>query len=357
MAMMLTESSEHPSGAGRRAVDVARLLGVSQATVSYALRGLPGVSPKTRRLVIATAERMGIAIPALEAADQPVRRPALGLILADIGNPFYSDLAAEVSAAARRRGYDLFVSHTGDDPGVVANAVRALVDHGIEGVMLTAAHIGQGTAGAALRASGTPFVQISRGSRTAGDRFVGIDDEAAGKQLMRHVIHHGYRDIAVAAGPASSAASAARAKGFVSALRESGINLPRGNRFTTDLSAAGGWKVAAELLNSKKLPEVVVCGTDAMAIGMMEYLRERGVEAPGEVALTGFDGLRSVGTHAAALTSVVQPRVTMAREAVRMLDGAITGRSTGPLTVVCAHSLRIGRSCGCRRPLQAQRSC
>jgi LacI family transcriptional regulator len=348
MATMLTEAGERTAGKTARAVDIARTLGVSQAAVSYALRGLPGVSDSMRQTVLQTAKQLRVAIPEPKARRRSQSRLALGLILADIGNPFYSDLAAEVSAAARQDGYEVFVSHTGDDRRSVAQAIEALVSHGIAGVILTAAYIGDGTICASLRASNTPFVQVSRVSPVAGERFVGIDDEAAGRQLMDHVIKHGYLDIAVAAGPATSAASVARAKGFISAARESGIDLPRGRRFTTDLGADGGRKVAAELLRSPRLPQVVVCGTDAMALGLIDYLIEHGVEAPGEVAVTGFDGLRSVGTKQADLTSVVQPRVAMAREAVRMLHGTITGRPPGPRSVLCNHSLRIGRSCGCR---------
>jgi LacI family transcriptional regulator len=131
--------------------------------------------------------------------------------------------------------------------------------------------------------------------------------------------------------------------------------LPRGRRFTTNLSATGGARVAAALLRAGKLPQVVVCGSDAMALGVIDHLRDRGLEVPEDLAVTGFDGLRSVGTKAADLTSVVQPRVAMARAAVRMLHGAIAGHPPGPLSVLCPHSLRIGRSCGCAGSAKAER--
>jgi LacI family transcriptional regulator len=357
-ARQVPPATGHFGAGGAKAADVARALGVSQATVSYALRGLPGVSSATRRLILETAARLGVALPAQEPGSKPpapvarAKRSALGLVLADLGNPFYSDLAVEVVASARQHGYDVFVSHTGDEPEAVADAVRALADHCVRGVLLTAANCANTAVFAELRASAMPSVQISRRVPGRGTRFVGIDDEAAARGLMVHVLRHGYRDIALAAGPPASPASAARARGFAAALREAGLRLPRGRCFTTELGAAGGWRIAEHLLRAPRLPEVIVCGTDAMALGAIDWFRERGLRVPGDIALTGFDGLESVGTRAASLTSVVQPRAAMAREAVALLLSALGGSSTGPRTVLCPHSLRIGASCGCRPPVR-----
>ncbi|MGC3956145.1 MAG: LacI family DNA-binding transcriptional regulator [Propionicimonas sp.] len=327
------------------AAALARLLGVSPAAVSYALHGRPGVSDELRRRILTAATEYGVPVPedgsALDSA-------VLGLILADVLNPFYSELAISVTDAARGQGYEVFLSNSRDEERSVAAAVEAMIQHEVDGVLITAIQSGDAGVFRPLRAARIPFVQISRRSIHADADFVGIDDRAAGREIMEHVVGDGHRRIAIVAGPVSSTASKARADGFRSTLQAHGLPLERHWNLTGGLNEADGARAAHYLLDQRALPQAIVCGTDAIALGVIGVLATKGLMVPEDVAVTGFDGLTTARTHLVDLTTIVQPRTHMAAEAIALVTERRHHAQLAPRAITCPHHLYIGRSCGCR---------
>ncbi|PFG39054.1 LacI family transcriptional regulator [Georgenia soli] len=340
-------SNDDILGGGRAvsAAGLARLLGVSSAAVSYALNGRRGVSDELRRRILDAAVEHGMDIPA--AALRPATQPVLGLVLADVGNPYYSEMAISVTDAARERGFEVFLSNSSDAPESVAAAVDAMIHHGVDGVLITALQAGNADVCRPLRAARIPFVQISRRMLSAEADFVGIDDLAAGAEVMDHVLDHGYTKVAVVGGPVSSSASAHRADGFRRALRVRGVDLPRAWNITGGLNEVDGARAARHLLDQPELPEVIVCGTDAIALGVIAVLAGRGLQVPDDIAVTGFDGLTTARTSLVDITTVVQPRPRMAAEAVRLLHERQRTPNAPAQSIVLPHGLYIGKSCGC----------
>jgi len=328
------------------AAGLARKLGVSPAAVSYALNGRRGVSDELRRRILDAAAEHGMDVPA-QAHHDPAARPVLGLILADVRNPYYSEMAISVTDAARERGFEVFLSHSSDSPESVGASVEAMIHHRVDGVLLTAVEAGNAEICRPLRAARIPFAQISRRMRLVDADFVGIDDEAAGAEVMGHVLDHGYSKVAVVGGPGTSSASAHRADGFRRALRERGLDLPREWNITGGLNEVDGARAGRHLLDQVELPEVVVCGTDAIALGVISVLATRGLRVPDDVAVTGFDGLTTARTSLVDITTIVQPRPRMAAEAVRLLEERHRKPNAPAQTVVLPHDLYIGKSCGC----------
>lgn len=334
------------SGTGKPSsrADLARMLGVSPASVSYALNGLPGVSAGLRQTIIEAAIAHGIPVPEGAHTDT---QPAIGLILADVSNPFYSEMAVTVTDAAREHGFEVFVSHTRDQQDAVADAVAALIRHGVDGVLLTAIHEGTAELFAALRAARIPCVQISRHMSHAKADFVGIDDAAASAELMNHVLDHGYARIALVTGPHSSSASHSRAVAFREVLHRRELRLPREWNLTAGLNEADGAQAARHLLSLRTLPQAVVCGNDAVALGLITALSIRGVRIPEDIAVTGFDGLTTARANLVDLTTVVQPRRQMAVQAMKLLIERQQHWNAPPRDIICPHHIHIGQSCGC----------
>lgn len=330
---------------GMTAAQLARLLGVSPAAVSYALHGRPGVSAETRQRILAAAEMHNVPIHAPAAAHSD--GGVLGVVLADVSNPFYSEFAISVTDAAREREFEVFLSSTRDELDAVTASVESMIDHQVDGVLLTALQSGDAEICRLLRAARIPLVQISRRMTYADADFVGIDDRAAGEQIALHVLDHGYRDIAVVAGPPSSSASLERAEGIRGALTRGGVALRRAWNITGGLNEADGARAARHLLDLGKLPEAIICGTDAIALGLISVLGIRGVSVPDDIAVTGFDGLTTARTHMLDLTTIVQPRRQMAAVAVDMVAARRSHLSAPSQTVLCPHHLYIGKSCGC----------
>lgn len=331
---------ERPSSAA----ELARVLGISAASVSYALNGRPGVSADLRRKILEAAAAHGMPVaPTVRSDVQPV----VGLILADVSNPFYSEMAVTVADAAREHGFEVFVSHTFDQQDAVAGAVSALIRHGVDGVLLTAIHEGTAESFAALRAARIPCVQISRHMLHAKADFVGIDDAAASAELMGHVLDHGYTRVALVTGPQSSSASQSRAIAYRDVLQRRGLRLPREWNITAGLNEVDGARAARHLLSLPALPHAVVCGNDATALGLITALSIRGVRIPHDIAVTGFDGLTTARANLVDLTTIVQPRRQMAVHAMKLLVERREHWNAPAQSIICPHSIHIGQSCGC----------
>lgn len=327
------------------AAGLARLLGVSPAAVSYGLHGRDGVSDELRRKILAAAYEHGITVPNNEVAER--RTAVLGLILADVSNPFYTEMAVSVTDVARSKGFEVFLSHTKDERDSVLAAADAMVKAGVQGLLLTALQSGDGELSRRLRVAKVPFVQISRRMERVDADFVGLDEIAAGASIMNHVLDHGHRRVAIVAGPATSSASRTRAHGFRSALSERGLELPRHWNLTGGLNESDGARAARFLLDQRDLPAAVVCGSDAIALGVVSTFATRGLRVPEDIAVTGFDGLTNARTHLVDLTTVVQPRTLMASEALAMIADRSNGCTAPSRTAICPHQIYIGKSCGC----------
>ncbi len=329
------------------AADVARAVGVSPATVSYVLNGRNGVSQEMRERILKTAQELG-HIPSDQAKRlREQRTRVIGLVLTDIANPFYTEIAAGTIDSARAAGYEVFFAHTEEKAETLDNVIDAMIARNVDGVVLTVLHPDDGDVIRRIRRARIPFVQLSRRIPCLEADFVGIDDAAAAAELMDHVLGHGYRDVALIAGPRNSTASSARADGFLAAARVRGTDIPAHRVISTYLSEDGGRRAVSRLLDAGPPPRAIVCGSDAVAVGAMGALALRGLRVPQDVAVTGFDGLYPAASPLAALTTVSQPRRVMARTAMDLLVRRIDGVGGAHQSLIQPYELRIGTTCGC----------
>ncbi|MBW9110464.1 LacI family DNA-binding transcriptional regulator [Microbacterium trichothecenolyticum] len=312
--------------------------------MSYALHGLPGVSESVRKHILDTADALGFVRPELH----PTSHRIIGLILSDIANPFYPEISVAFTEAARRRGYEVFLAHTKDDEESVAEALDAMLDRHVDGVAMTVARSDTAEAVRRLRRAHVPLVQISRSFSGVDADFVGIDDDAAGRAMMRHVLEHRPDQIGIVVGPRTSSASAAREAAFIDEARAAGIAIDPRRRVNAPLTIAGGRMAAEHLLGLERPPTFIVCGSDVLALGAMSLALAMGLDVPGNVAVSGFDGIELAATPMIDLTGVVQPRRTMASRAVELLIDRVERTTHHPTRLTVPFSLRIGRSCGCQ---------
>ena len=323
------------------AADIARSLGVSRAAVSYALNGRPGISDTLRHRILEEAAKNGVEAKPAAAGLSDVM---LGLILADVGNPFYSELAVSSSDAARARGCEIIMYHTADEPEAFISSVKMMLSHGVAGIMTTVVSADGMEASRILRSSGVPCVQVSRRVKGFPGAFVGMNDYLAGREIVQHLLRHGYRSIGIACGPASSSSSAMRERGMREALKAAGIRSRADWMINTRLSIDGGEMLARHLLSLTELPRAVACGTDAIAMGLMDGLMREGLRVPDDVAVTGYDGLPISRSELVGLTSIIQPRGRMAALAVDLL---LSSEPITQVSLTCSHRLSIGHTCGC----------
>ncbi len=328
------------------AAAVARACGVSKATVSYVMNGQGGVSAETRRRVIKTASELGYR-PAAGPRRDPLLTRVVGLILPNIGNPMYTGWAERIISITREQGFDVFVATTDDDPDTLAQVAGTLAARNVDGVIIAALMREDLRALRVLRQKKIPFVCLSRSADQLHGDFVGIDFDAAATLLMEHVLSHGYRDIATVIGPRFSTASSIREEAFVRTAAAAGIAVQGARKISTRLDSAGGRAAAKSLLSGAKPPRAVVCGSDEIAIGVMEHAMSIGLRIPEDLAVVGGDGLPHSRSALINLTTVIQPINVMAERSFELLLDQITAPRSSYHHVICEHRLHIGRTCGC----------
>ncbi len=325
--------------------DVAKRAGVSIATVSYVMNDRGGVGERTRANVLRIADELGFRLNRVASGLRTGRTHVLGLVLADITNPFYPEIAGGVIAAAAEAGFQVFLSHGGTNGGLDGEVVQALCDHQCGALIFTSLVMSDGPLLSDVVPPDVPIVQIVR--RIPGIRadFVGIDDRAGAREAAQHLIDLGHRDVAILAGPSASSASSERMAGFREALDETGIELLPDSVLECSLTVDAGYRAARQLLESRRRPPgAVVCGNDLIALGAVDAFLAHGLSVPDDVSIAGYDDIWFASSRLVQLTTVRQPRHEMGRAAVALALERLADPNLLPREVIMKHELVVRRT-------------
>lgn len=294
--------------------DIAREIGLSQSTVSRALRGDPRVTPETRARVQAAAERLRYVPDATARSLTTGRTQTAGVVVADITNPFYPEIVEVLHGELGREGYAtvLLNAPPGDDP------LGQLRGHAVDGLIVVSATLDAGYV-AELPRLGLPFVLLNRDVPEAPADRVVSDNVAGGALAAEHLLGLGHRRIGLIAGPANTSTARDRELGLREALERGGAPLREELRREGSFSHHSGHQGCLELLRLAAPPTAIVCASDVVAFGALDAAKRLGVAVPRQLAVVGYDDIAMAGWEAFALTTIRQPLAQMARRAVRML--------------------------------------
>ncbi|MGB8649368.1 MAG: LacI family DNA-binding transcriptional regulator [Mycobacteriales bacterium] len=309
-----------------RIEDVAREAGVSTATVSRALRGLPNVSAQTRLAVSRAAAELGYVASRSASTLASGRTLAIAVITPFPERWFFSQAIAAVEAELRRSGYDALLigldqPDDGDRPLFAPEALRGRVD-GV--VVLTVPLTGSQLDG--VRALGLPTVFI--GASVPGAMSVRIDDVAVATHATGHLLQLGHTRIAFVGGdprePLNFTAPADRRAGWLATMREAGLEPDASLDVPGLFTAEGGRAAGAALLALPEPPTAVFAASDEMAFGVLAAARDQGLSVPRDLSVIGVDGHEL--SPLIGLTTVEQPVARQARLAAEMVLAALQGQ-------------------------------
>lgn len=313
------ERDVESTGARRAATSttVAEAAGVSQSTVSRALRGDPRVRLETRRLVAETAERLGYR-PAWLTPPEPPAARTVGVVVSDLTNPFFPALMNPVHDELRILGYgvSLFAERTDIPTG--QQALHQLLDRSIAGVLATTATL-DSRLHETLRERGMPLVLLNRYVDGLDVDRVVADNERGGAAAARHLTDLGHRRIGVVRGPANTSTSRDRFSGALSALAAAGAEPDARQVREGPYTHQSGYQHALSLLRSPEPPTALLCGNDVIAFGAIDAARSLGLTVPDDVSIVGYDDVPMASWEVFQLTTVRQPLDEMARTAARLL--------------------------------------
>jgi DNA-binding LacI/PurR family transcriptional regulator len=333
-------------------LDVARLAGVSQPTVSLVLSGRAEkarVSADTTRRVLAAAADLQYVPNRLAQSLRNRSTRAITVVLPSLENPFFSEVVSAVQTRAEADGYTLNVMVANSDDAE-RRVLAYLAGGSVDAVLLAAS---TGPVADLLRklvSNGVVCVVLQGESLDPAIPTIRVDLEEGGYLATRHLISLGHRHIGHVTEP--SLISGEKIAGYRRALAEAGISFRKNQIFVGENNMAGGAAAVRNLLDSsKKLPTAIFAQNDLMAVGAIRVLKARGIQVPKDMALVGFDGTALARFTTPSLTTVSHKKNAVAVEVLFKLlkgDDEAVGSQTVPM------NLTVRESCGGRPQLHCQ---
>jgi LacI family transcriptional regulator len=295
--------------------DVAKLAGVSQATVSRALSG-GTVSAQTRAKILEAAKTVGY-VPNLGArAMKTGRVNTIGVVVADLRNPFYPEILDALTSYLDAAGKKVTLWNS-DGPGNDA-ALEAINAGSVDGVIFTTVTEASAPLRAALRRH-SPVVLINRTVETLGCDQVSSDNVAGGGTVADYLVDNGHREIAFIGGPSAASTARDRFRGFSERLTDAAVPLRPERILQGPFSHDFGYSATTQLLRSDNPPSAIFCSNDLVAFGALDAARAANVAVPADLWIVGYDDIAMSAWPAFDLTTVHQPSRTMAEAGARAL--------------------------------------
>ena len=330
--------------------DVARLAEVAPATVSRVINEASTVREKTRRRVLDAIEQLHFE-PHTAARNLRSRRTGtIGLVVPDIAEPFYGQLAKWVEAAAREQGYCVVLFNTESNLELEGRYLSSLRRASVDGLVFATPEDDTEYL-LNLKERGVPVVAMDRGSYDSPVPTVQVDNRRASREAIRHLIHLGRRRIAYINGYYNDRQTFRdRISGYQDALAEASIPFDPSLLWVGNPGSEGlivwGYDLVRERLGSGVLIDALFSPADSPAIGALRALREAGLRVPEDVAVIGMNDVIQASFTDPPLTAIAQPLDKMAQMAIAMLLQVIAGEMPEPRHVMLDTELRVRGSCG-----------
>ncbi|MEU5865280.1 MULTISPECIES: LacI family DNA-binding transcriptional regulator [unclassified Nonomuraea] len=302
--------------------DVAAHAGVSPGTVSNVLNRPAKVATATRERVEAAIRELGFVRHGSASTLRAGHSRTIGLSVIDIGNPFFTEVAAGVEDVASELGYAVILGNSAGSPGKEERNLGVLAEQRVRGVLITPS--GEDPARLdRLRERGISVVLVDHPAHRPDQCAVAVDDVAGGRAAVAHLLarggHASGHSVAYVTGPLTIRQCAERRRGAAEALAAAGLD-PGSLRVVeaAAMTARAGEKAAADLM-ADGLPEAVFCANDLLALGVLRALLRAGVRVPDDVALMGYDDIDFAAASAVSLSSMRQPTYQLGRIATELL--------------------------------------
>jgi DNA-binding LacI/PurR family transcriptional regulator len=323
--------------------DVARQSGVSIATVSKVINRNGKISEPTRERIRRIMSDMGYVPNLVATALSSKKTFMIGLLLPDISNPYFAELARNIEDRSQELGYNVVICNTDNRIDKESEYLTFLQQKGVDGILL-ATGLAHPQSLELLLERKLPITLLAREVPQTAINTVLVDDFMGGYLATSHLLQYGHRDIAIILESMEFASSRQRLKGYRSALEE--FQCPyREDRVTvSDFTIADGVEAAGRLLDREDPPTAVFACNDLLAIGTIQAARSRGISVPAQLSVVGFDNTFLAGVIDPALTTVGQPIRELGRQAVNLLQKQMVDDKAAKQRVVLLPELVVRSS-------------
>ena len=309
--------------------DVARLAGVSTATVSRALNGTGQIAPATRAAIDAAVEQLGYQANTVARSLVTKSTETIALLLPDITNPFYAALVSGIQQRALETGHTMLLCTTEGDPEREEQYLTLLRAKQVDGVLVDGLVLPPERIARFVR-EGLPIVCLDRDVDSASVPLVQVDNRLGARMATEHLLSLGHTRIAHVQGAPELGISEVRVQGYREALAEAGIAFDPQLLAIGSFTEEGGYDAARSLLETPSFT-AVFAANDLSAIGVINAIVESGRRVPGDVSIVGFDDLRLSRFTTPPLTTIHQPALEIAELATQLLLELASGRKVRQL--------------------------
>jgi LacI family transcriptional regulator len=297
--------------------DVARSAGVSLGTVSNVLNRPELVAESTRVRVLDAVETLGYVRNASASQLRSGKGVGIGVIVLDVANPFFTEVARGIEDEARKAGFLITLCSSDGSTDREAQYLHLLEEQRIGGVLITTAERKVPPAVAQLRARGTPVVLLDASAGARGHCVAAVDDVYGGRIAAEHLLELGHHKLAIVNGPLELSQCAARRRGFLAAARKGDADSDEIN--VDAMTTEAGEEAVAQLLAKPRKVSAIFCANDMLALGALKTLLGAGLRVPEDVALVGYDDVSFAALAQVPLSSIRQPTYDLGRTAAQLL--------------------------------------
>lgn len=325
--------------------EIARLAGVSTATVSRALSQPDRVSPDTRAQVMAVVERHDYRVNSFARSLRVRRADAVLALVPNLGNPFFSEIIAGIQEGLLPAGIDLLVTDTLSQKQRRQSPVAHLQAARADGVIC----LDGGLPAEILDELAAPDVAgrvVFACEWPEGRSFTTVrsDNRAGMAMAVQHLLGLGHRDFALLTGPAGNVLTQERQESAEAALAAAGLNLPASRIAGGSFEIRDGYRAAGALMRGEARPTAILCASDQLAIGCISGLSELGIRIPEDVSVVGFDDIALAAYSRPPLTTIRQDRVRLGRFAAQRLLDSLAGRPAAEALTTLPVEIVVRRS-------------
>ncbi len=332
--------------------DVARLAGVSIATVSSTLSGATFVSPELKERVLAAVDELGYAPNAMARGLKRGASSLLGLIVPDITNPFFTEMVHEIQRRAAAHGFTVMLGVSDDNAANDEALIRLMRSHQAAGTIILPSGGEEDCRRLAGLAGPMPIVTVDNAPPGIGVDTVALDNRKAASLATRHIIGLGHRSIGTIAGPSHRFVSRERLIGFEEEMERQGIAIKPDDILRGDFHVAEARLAGLDFLNRAARPTALFVANNQMLIGVMQAVAEAGLSVPGDVSVVSIDDFPWASAFMPALTTVRQPIAAFAEAALDCLTARIADPEIPLRRIVLEPELIVRQSCAA--PVQAR---
>jgi LacI family transcriptional regulator len=334
-----------PDGRRPRLSDVAEQAGVSTSTASRALNGTGELSPETRAAVLKAAADLNFRPSPLARSLRTKRSVTVGLVMPTVAHAFYAAVTEGAQRMLEEHGYRLVLVDAGDDGERVAQAVRTLLDHEVDGLLMSTAPLPARRFNQLF--AGTPCVFIDELAPGAGVGNVVLENARGVGLLVDHMVGHGHERIAFLGGPVDRTSGRERLEGFVDEMRRHGLPIAQELVEDCEWTIRSGYVHATKLLGLEVPPSALITASGELALGTLAAARQAGVSIPEDLALGSFDDLYFAPLLSPSMTAVAYDARSIGSEAARLLLERMQEPEQERSEVRVDVRLVCRRSCGC----------